>query len=158
MSSSTPTGAGDLLALMPHAQALGIDLVTVTAELTRGSLDWAAERCTAGNVLHGGVLMTLADSVGAICAHLNLPAGFGTTTIESKTNFFRAVRAGAVHAAARPLHVGRTVIVVQTNLTDDTGALVAQTTQTQAVITPKVGGAHGGERQPYAERAAQDGG
>jgi uncharacterized protein (TIGR00369 family) len=139
MSIGTPTSASDLLALMPHARALGVDLVTVTAELTQGSLSWAPERCTAGDVLHGGALMTLADSVGAICAHLNLPAGRGTTTIESKTNFFRPVRSGAVHAAARPLHVGRTVIVVQTDLTDDAGALVGQTTQTQAVITHKPG-------------------
>jgi len=158
MSIGTPTSASDLLALMPHARALGIGLVTVTAELTQGSLAWAPERCTAGNVLHGGALMTLADSVGAICAHLNIPAGAATTTIESKTNFFRAVRTGAVHAAARPLHVGRTMIVVQTDLTDDTGALVGQTTQTQAVIGPKPDGAYAAERQRHAERGAQDGG
>ena len=52
-----------------------------------GELDWAPERCTVGGVLHGGTLMTLADSVGAVCAFLSLPAGAtGTSTIASKTN------------------------------------------------------------------------
>ena len=75
--------------------------------------------------------------VGAVSAFLNLPEGATTSTIESKTNFFRGVReGGVVHAVSRPLHVGRTTIVVQTDLTDDRGKRVAQVTQTQAVITP----------------------
>lgn len=96
---------------------------------------WAPERCTTGGVLHGGVLMALADSIGAYCAMLNLPRGAGTATIESKTNFFRAVRDGFVEAVSTPLHVGRTTIVVQTDLHDAQGRRVARVTQTQAVIT-----------------------
>jgi len=101
----------------------------------RGRLDWAPERCTAGGVLHGGALMSLADSVGAICAFLNLPEGASTATIESKTNFFRAVRGGHVDAVSRPLHVGRTSIVVQTELADAEARPVAIVIQTQAVLT-----------------------
>jgi uncharacterized protein (TIGR00369 family) len=78
--------------------------------------------------------MVLADSLGGICAFLNLPDGTGTTTIESKTNFFRGVRRGTVHATTHPLHVGRTTIVVQTDLTDDSDRRVAQVTQTQAIV------------------------
>jgi uncharacterized protein (TIGR00369 family) len=78
--------------------------------------------------------MALADSLGAICAFLNLPEGAGTSTIESKTNFFRAVRAGQVTAVTSPLHVGRTTIVLQTDLRDDAGRRVALVTQTQAVL------------------------
>jgi len=85
-------------------------------------------------VLHGGVLMALADTLGAICAYLNLPAGATTATIESKTNFFRGVRAGRISAEARPLHVGRTTIVVQTTVSDESGAAVALVIQTQAVL------------------------
>jgi uncharacterized protein (TIGR00369 family) len=81
--------------------------------------------------------MALADSLGAICAYLNLPEGAtATSTIESKTNFFRGVRAGHVEATSRPLHVGRTTIVVQTDLLDADGKRAAQVTQTQAVIRP----------------------
>ena len=81
--------------------------------------------------------MALADSTGAICAFLNLPSGAHTTTIESKTNFFRPVTKGAVHGTTTPLHVGRTTIVVQTDLRDDAGKRVALVTQTQAVIQPR---------------------
>jgi len=44
------------------------------------------------------------------------------------------VRDGVVHSTTRPLHVGRTTIVVQTDLADDRGKRVAQVTQTQAVL------------------------
>jgi 1,4-dihydroxy-2-naphthoyl-CoA hydrolase len=80
--------------------------------------------------------MTLADSVGAACAFLNLPPGANTTTVESSARFFRAVREGLVRATARPLHAGRTTIVVQTDLYDSGGRRVAQATQTQAVLKP----------------------
>ena len=125
------------LATMPFAVATGIDLETATAEEVRGRLDWSAERCTIGGLLHGGALMTLADSVGAVCAFLNLPKGAGTSTIESKTNFLRGVRAGAAIATATPVHVGRTTIVVQTDIRDSDGKRVALVTQTQAVIRPE---------------------
>jgi len=78
--------------------------------------------------------MTLADTIGATCAFLNLPEGASTATIESKTNLLRAVRSGVVEATATPVHVGRTMIVVQTDLRDDQGRRVALTTQTQAVL------------------------
>ena len=121
---------------MPFARALGIEVTAATPAEVRGRLEWAPERCTTGDVLHGAALMALGDTLGAICAFLNLPSGAATTTIESKTNFFRAVREGQVHATAHPLHVGRRVIVVQTDLRDDRQRLVAQVTQTQAVIEP----------------------
>jgi 1,4-dihydroxy-2-naphthoyl-CoA hydrolase len=125
----------ELVALMPFAHALGVALESAAKDEVRGRLPWAPERCTAGGVLHGGALITLADSVGAICAYLNLPEGATTATIESKTNFFRAVRDGHVDAVARPLHVGRTSIVVQTQLADGGGNPVAVVIQTQAVLT-----------------------
>jgi len=119
---------------MPFARLVGLELTDVAPGEIRARLDWSPERCTAGGILHGGALMSLTDTAGAVCAFLNLPAGATTVTIESKTNFFRAVRDGHVEAVARPLHVGRTTIVVQTDLRDGNGKLVGQTTQTQAVI------------------------
>ena len=121
---------------MPFAQELGIEIVDARAEEVRARLDWSARLCTTGGVLHGGVLMSLADTAGAMCAFLNLPPGGATSTIESKTNFFRAVREGHVEAVARPLHVGRSTIVVQTDVLDASGRRVAQVTQTQAVLLP----------------------
>ncbi|MGW7522327.1 PaaI family thioesterase [Streptomyces sp. NPDC054783] len=137
--SSRPQPA-ELLAAMPFAAGLGIELKEATAERTVGSLAWSPEACTAGGALHGGALMALADSVGAVCAFLNLPEGAtGTSTVESKTNFLRAVTAGHVDAVARPLHLGGTLIVVQTDLRDGRGRLVGQTTQTQIVLRKNAG-------------------
>lgn len=124
----------ELCSMMPFAQATGVMIETASPEEVTGTLGWAPERCTAGGALHGGALMTLADSIGAVCAFLNLPPDTATTTVESSSRFFRAVRAGRARAVARPLHAGRTTIVVQTDLYDDDGRHVAQTTQTQAVL------------------------
>jgi uncharacterized protein (TIGR00369 family) len=127
--------ARTLIGTMPFAKLLGIEPLAATPDEVRGRLDWAPALCTSGGVLHGGVVMALADSLGAVCAFLNLPAGAATSTIESKTNFFRAVRGGFVEAVSRPLHVGRTTIVVQTDVFDPEGRRTAQVTQTQAVIS-----------------------
>ena len=129
--------ADALVAMMPLAGTLGIEAVSASPEEVRMRMHWRAEICTTNGILHGGALMALADSAGAACAVLNLPNGASTSTIESKTNFLRAVRQGGATAVSRPLHAGRTVIVVQTDLLDDEGRRVAQTTQTQAVLSPK---------------------
>jgi 1,4-dihydroxy-2-naphthoyl-CoA hydrolase len=123
---------------MPLAALLGIELLEASAELVRGKLEWSLERCTAGGLMHGGALMALADTCGGVCAFLNLPAGaHGTATIESKTNFLRGVREGAVTASTRPLHAGRTMIVVETELALDDGSLAAKVIQTQAFHYPR---------------------
>jgi len=119
---------------MPFARLLGLELTAAAPDEVRGTLAWDESRCTTGGVLHGGALMSLADTVGAVCAFLNLPDGAGTTTVESKTNFLRAVTEGQVEAVARPLHVGRRFVVVDTDLFDGRGKRVARVTQTQAVL------------------------
>jgi uncharacterized protein (TIGR00369 family) len=137
-----------LVDLIPFATALGIQIVDVKPGNVTATMGWAPERCTSGEILHGGALMAFADSIGALCAAVNLPPGANTVTIESKTNFFRAVRDGTVTANCTPLHIGRRDIVVQTNLTDNRDRLVAQTTQTQAVLpAPSDGTATRGERR-----------
>ena len=121
--------------LMPFTRALGIELIAAHRDEVAARLAWSEERCTAGGVLHGGALMALADSTGAMCASLLLPEdATSTTTVESKTNFFRAIRAGYAEARSRPLHTGRTVIVVETEVRDGEGRLAAKTTQSQLVL------------------------
>ena len=134
MSLDEDTSKSDLAGLMPFTTKCGIRITAAAPETVTGELEWAPDLCTTAGVMHGGALMSLADSVGAVCAFLNLPPGAATTTIESKTNFFRAVRSGSARATATPLHTGRTVIVVQTDIRDDAGKRVALVTQTQAVV------------------------
>jgi uncharacterized protein (TIGR00369 family) len=120
---------------MPFADTLGLELLAASPEEVRAQVRWAERLTTAAGILHGGVLMSLADTVGAYCAYLNLAEGSSTTaTIESKTNFFAPVRSGMVEARSRPLHRGSRTIVVETDLFDGDGKHVARVTQTQAVL------------------------
>ena len=124
-----------LLDAMPFAGLLGVEGLDASSDEVRARLAWDESRCTAGGILHGGALMSLADAAGAYCAFLNQPEGAaGTATIESKSNFFRAVHDGHVVATSRPLHRGRTTMVVETDLHDAAGKHVARVTQTQAVL------------------------
>jgi uncharacterized protein (TIGR00369 family) len=138
LAAMSPDEATTLIrTAMPLCAALGMRATAADPAEVRVEIDWAPELCTTGDVLHGGVVMALADSAGATCAYLNLPDGaVGTTTIESKTNFLGAVRAGTATAAATPLHVGGATIVIETVVSDDRGRAVAKVTQTQMVLRP----------------------
>ena len=126
----------DIIEAIPFAGAVGITLTVVTPDEVVGTLAWSPQRTTTGGALHGGAIMTLADTIAAICAAVNLPPGATTTTTASGTVFTRAARAGTIAATSRPLHRGRSTIVVVTEIRDDADKLVAQTTQTQAVLIP----------------------
>lgn len=134
MSTPDPSDPGSLLAAMPFAAANGVQLVAVAPGEVVGRLAWAPERCTAGGVLHGAAIVTLADTVGAVCAFLQLPPGASTATTGSTIHFFRAVRGGTIEAVATVVHAGRTSVVVRTDVRDDDGRLVANVVQSQAVI------------------------
>jgi uncharacterized protein (TIGR00369 family) len=116
------------------AEMLGIRFVEATQDRVIAELTHRPPLTTVGGALHGGTLMAFADTVGAAATFLNLPAGATTTTLESKTNFFAAGRAGVVRAEATPLHRGRRTMVWQTRLTDDGGRLLSLTIQTQMVL------------------------
>ena len=114
---------------------LGMRLITAEPELIVGEIEVRRELCTAPGLMHGGAMMAFADTLGALATMVNLPDGAGTTTIESKTNFFRGGREGTtVRGETRPLHRGRRTQVWQTTLLDAAGRTLAQVTQTQMVL------------------------
>ncbi len=116
-------------------ELLGLELLHADKECIRAQLVVRPELCTVPGVLHGGVIMAFADTLGACATGLNLPPGAGTTTIESKTNFFASGIGGQkVIAETIPLHRGRRTMVWQTRVTREDGRLVAQVTQTQIVL------------------------
>lgn len=115
-------------------ELLGIRFVEVTPERVVSELTIRDDLRTLGGALHGGTLMAFADTVGAVATVLNLPAGAGTTTLESKTNFFAPGRSGVVRAETTPLHRGKRTHVWQTRITDEGGRLLSLTIQTQMVL------------------------
>ena len=115
-------------------ELLGIRFTETSPERVVAELTYREALTTIGGSLHGGTLMAFADTVGAAATVLNLPAGASTTTLESKTNFFAAGRAGTVRAESTPLHRGRRTMVWQTRVTDESGRLLSLTIQTQMVL------------------------
>ncbi|WP_439817544.1 PaaI family thioesterase [Zavarzinia sp. CC-PAN008] len=114
---------------------LGIRFIAAGPDAVRAELDVAPHLMTTNGRVHGGTLMALADTVGAVGAFLTLAEGAqGTTTLESKTNFFAAATEGTLQAEATPIHVGRRTSVWQTRVTDGKGRLVSLTTQTQMAL------------------------
>ena len=119
------------------ADTLGMRFVEVIADRVRAELDVREELCTVPGVMHGGAIMAFADTLGGVATSLNLPAGAGTTTIESKTNFLAAARTGqTIHGECVALHRGKQTLVWQTRVTVD-DRLVALVAQTQIVLAPK---------------------
>lgn len=120
---------------IPFAQLLGIRYVSVERERVIAEMDVREDLCTTPAILHGGALMAFADTLGAVATFVNLPDGAGTTTLESKTNFFAAAPAGTtVTGECTPLHRGRRTMVWQTRITNAEGRLLAMVTQTQMVL------------------------
>ena len=118
-------------------ELLGMRFVSLEPDRVVAELPIRDELRTVGGALHGGTLMAFADTVGAAATIVNLTGGATTSTLESKTNFFAAGRAGVVRAEATPLHTGRRTHVWQTRITDESGRMLSLTLQTQMVLEPK---------------------
>ena len=122
--------------MMPFANLMGMTITSAEPGSVKGELTVTESLCTTGKRLHGGAVMAMADTLGAIGAYLNLPEeSRSTTTIESKTNFLRGAPLGSrVLGETVPIHVGRRMSVWQTTLSNDEGKTVAVITQTQMVL------------------------
>jgi 1,4-dihydroxy-2-naphthoyl-CoA hydrolase len=119
---------------MPFALHCGVSIEAASKEAVVGHLDWAEDRCTIGGLMHGGALITLADSLGAVAAFLHLPQGAGTATVSSNTSLLRGLREGRATGTATVINAGKRFITVRTDVVDDEGRLLITTTQVQAVL------------------------
>ncbi len=129
----TPDQLQRFLSGMP--QLVGLAVRRAEKDVVVAELLVRPEICTLGDTIHGGAIMAFADTVGAIGTVMNLAEGQGTTTIESKTNFFAGAKVGTLLTAESvPLHRGRRTQVWETRITNPDGRLVAKVTQTQMVL------------------------
>lgn len=121
--------------MLPFAALLGLEFSSAAPDRIVARMTVRDDLCTRPAVLHGGAVMAFADTLGAAGTLVNLPAGAGTTTIESKTNFFFPAPAGSeIVGEATPLHRGRRTMVWQTRVSNPEGRLLALVTQTQLVL------------------------
>jgi uncharacterized protein (TIGR00369 family) len=122
----------------PFNKLLGLNVLHHSAERTEAELIVREELLNRRGVIHGGALMALGDTLGGMTASISLPEGGRTATIESKTNFFAGISKGdTARAVCKPLHRGRTTIVLETRITRGDGKLAAIVTQTQLVFDRK---------------------
>ncbi|MBI1188244.1 MAG: hotdog fold thioesterase [Alphaproteobacteria bacterium] len=124
------------ISIIPFAKTMGVVVLEASRDKVVGALAVTREMCTTGGTLHGGASMAFADSLGAIAGYLALPEGAtGTTTLESKTNFLGAAKAGTtVTGETTPVHRGRRTSVWQTRITGEDGKPVALVIQTQMAL------------------------
>jgi uncharacterized protein (TIGR00369 family) len=119
------------------AEHVGIEVLSAEPERVVGRIVIGPQHSNGRDRVHGGAIMSLADTLGAIGTVLNLPRGAFTTTIESKTNFLAAGRGEELIGEALPLHIGRNTMVWQTTIRDSETRRVAVVTQTQLVLKPE---------------------
>lgn len=120
--------------LPAFAEHVGVEIVEASPERVLGRLLIGPQHSNGRDQVHGGAIMSLADTLGAIGTVLNLQRGYATTTIESKTNFLAAARGKELIGEALPLHIGRNTMVWQTTIRDADARRVAVVTQTQLVL------------------------
>jgi 1,4-dihydroxy-2-naphthoyl-CoA hydrolase len=122
----------------PFARLMGLKLIEVSRDRVVAEIVVREELTNRNGGLHGGAVMGIADNMGGTATFVNMPPGAGTTTIESKTNFFAAVPAGdTIRAECTPLHRGRTTMVWQTRIIRSDGRLAAVVIQTQLITAPR---------------------
>jgi len=120
------------------ASYIGIEITKYSPDLVEAKLTAREELSNRGGFLHGGAIMTLADTLGGVGTTENLPKGYRTLTTESKTNFLSAIPVGeTARAECTPVHRGKTLMVWQTKIFREDGKLAALVTQSQLVIAPK---------------------
>lgn len=123
---------------IPFGLLLGVRYLSAAPERVTAEMTVREDLCTNPAVLHGGAIMAFADTLGACATFLNLRDGAGTTTIESKTNFFAPAAVGSkVTGDCVALHRGKRTMVWQTRVSSAEGRLLAMVTQTQMVLEPR---------------------
>ena len=121
--------------LPPFPKHLGIEITEATHECVRAEVTVRPDLAIETDTMHGGAIMAIADTLGAVATIVNLKKGQWTTTLESKTNFLGAAPTGSrVTFECLPLHKGRRTMIWQTNMRNAAGKLLAQVTQTQMVL------------------------
>ncbi len=116
------------------AGVLGMEFTYLAPERVEATLKVRQELKQPWGIVHGGAVMTLADTVAGAGAYMNLGQGQETVTVELKINLIGAVREGRIRAEALPLHRGRSTSIWEARITDETGRLVAVSLSTHLVL------------------------
>jgi 1,4-dihydroxy-2-naphthoyl-CoA hydrolase len=116
---------------------LGVEFLEVGPDFIRGRVPVDARTRQPYGILHGGVSVVLAETLGSCGAHYSAPEGHRAVGLDINANHIRATTSGWVTGTARPVHRGRSTQVWQIDLTNDAGELTCVSRITMAVLTPQ---------------------
>jgi uncharacterized protein (TIGR00369 family) len=115
---------------------LGIEFLEVGDDYLVGRVPVDERTCQPYGLLHGGVSVVLAETLGSCGAAFSCPPGYRAVGLDINANHLRGVSSGWVTATARPLHRGRTTHVWQIELRDDAGNMSCISRITMAILAP----------------------
>ena len=118
-------------------ELLGIEFLEVGDDFIRARVPVDARTRQPAGILHGGVSVVLAETLGSCGAAYAAPAGHGAVGLDINANHLRSVSSGWVEGIARPLHVGRSTQVWQIELHDEQGRLTCISRITMAMLAPQ---------------------
>ena len=116
---------------------LGIEITEVGDDFIRGRIHVDERTCQPYGILHGGVNVVLAETLGSVAAACSIPEGHRCVGLNVSANHVRAARQGWVTGTARPVHLGRTTHVWAIELHDEQGKLTCNCSLTMAILAPQ---------------------
>ena len=118
-------------------QHLGIEITELGDDFIRGRVPVDHRTKQPFGLLHGGVSVVLAETLGSIGAYYASPEGHKTVGLDINANHLRAATSGWVTGTARPVHVGRSTQVWAIEMVNDAGELTCVSRITMAILAPR---------------------
>lgn len=116
---------------------LGIEFVEVGDDYIVGRVPVDARTRQPYGLLHGGVSVVLAETLGSCGAAFSTPLGYRAVGLDINANHLKGVTSGWVTGTARPLHRGRSTHVWQIELRDEAGDMTCISRITMAILAPR---------------------
>ncbi len=116
---------------------LGIEFVEVGDDYIVGRVPVDARTRQPYGLLHGGVSVVLAETLGSCGAAFSTPVGYRAVGLDINANHLKGVTSGWVTGTARPVHRGRSTHVWQIELRDEAGDMTCISRITMAILAPR---------------------
>ncbi|WP_027014464.1 hotdog fold thioesterase [Comamonas composti] len=116
---------------------LGIEITEIGDDFVCGRVPVDERTRQPFGLLHGGVSVVLAETLGSLGAYYSSPEGHTAVGLDINANHLRSARSGWVTAKASAVHIGRTTQVWQIDMSNEAGELTCVSRITMAVLAPR---------------------
>ncbi len=116
---------------------LGIEILEIGDDFIRGRVPVDERTKQPFGLLHGGVSVVLAETLGSIGAFYSAPEGWGAVGLDINANHLKSARSGWVTGTAKPVHIGKTTQVWAIEMHNDEGELTCVSRITMAMLAPR---------------------